>query len=224
VVETCLNILGDKNAASDKTIVAALSKVHGAWGGRPGPEIRSAQIISMVCRDPAYEPGIRAAFDRYRAMPTKIQRVFNDGIPVIKKMPVKNWVCFYLARTLGNLAQKASVESLIGALKQPPEAASGFPDPLGPGVMFLHNDLTPCWRAASAWALGEIKDKKAGPILLKVVGELLNAPDTRYASVEALAEIADPGLVPAIKKLAADYPEVSTRRAMLRICNPYEGF
>lgn len=224
VVETCLSILGDAAYTNKQEIADAIAKVHGAWGGKPVPENRAAQMVSLVCRDRKYEPAIRAAFDRYRAMTNDIERVFHTGIPVVDKMPLKHWVCFFLARSLGNLGEKASVDSLVAALEQPAEATFGYPDPLGPGVLFLHNDLTPCWRAASAWALGEIGDKKAVPVLLKTAGNLLNAVDTRYASAEALGKIADPASIPAIKKLADDYPEVSTRRALLRICNPYEGF
>ena len=98
------------------------------------------------------------------------------------------------------------------------EAAAGRPDPLGPGVLFLHNDLTPCWRAAVAWALGRIGDRRAVPTLLAVVGNLDNATDTRHAAAQALGRIADPRNLMALRKLAAGYPEVSTRRALLEAC------
>ena len=105
------------------------------------------------------------------------------------------------------------------ALEQSPtEAALGHPDPLGPGVLFLHNDLTPCWRAATAWALGRLGDRRAGPVLLKVVRDLDNAPDTRHAAAEALGRLADPSGLAALQELAKDYPEVSTRRVLLQIC------
>ena len=224
VISTCLAVLGDPVFGENKEIADALAKVHGAWGGKPVPENRAAQVLSLVCHDATYEPAVRAAFDRYRVMTNDIQRVFHTGIPVVNKQPLKHWVCFYLARTLGNMRSQASVDSLISALEQPQEAAYGYPDPLGPGVLFLHNDLTPCWRAAAAWALGEIGDKKAVGPLLKTVEDMLNATDTRYASVEALGKIKDPESIPAIRKLADKYPEVSTRRAMLRIFKPYDGF
>ncbi len=216
VVETCLAVLGDEQAARTPSIEQALGTIR-CWAGHPGPENRAAQILSLVCADGDYEPRVRAAFQRYRAMPVDIPRVFDTGIPVVNKLPLKNWVCFYLARTLGNLADPASAEDLISALRQSaPEAASGRPDPLGPGVLFLHNDLTPCWRAAGAWALGRIGDRRAVPALLAVVDDLKNAPDTRHAAAEALGHIADPTSLEAIRKLAADYPEESTRRALVR--------
>ena len=109
------------------------------------------------------------------------------------------------------------MDSLLAVLEQAPqEAASGRPDPCEPGVLFLHNDLTPCYRAAAAWALGRIGDRRAAATLLAVVGDLDNAPDTRHAAAEALERLGDPAQVDAIRKLAADYPEVSTRKVLLR--------
>ena len=216
VVETCLGILGDTQAVRNREIEQALQQTHQAWGGKPDPENRAAQILSLVCRDRQYEPRIRAAFERYRVKAVDIPRVFDTGIPVVTKLPARHWVCFYLARALGNLADAQSVSALVAALEQsPPEAAAGRPDPLGPGVLFLHNDLTPCWRAASAWALGRIGDRRAVPALFNAVRNLDNATDTRHAAVEALGLLATPADLKAINRLAADYPEVSTRRALL---------
>jgi hypothetical protein len=216
VVGTCLAVLGDAEAKPVKEIQAAFG-THGAWAGRPDPENRAAQILSLTCRDRKWEPRIRAAFDRYRAKPVDIIREFDHGIPVVHKLPAKHWVCFFLARALGNLAAPESAEHLIAALDQsPPEGALPHPDPLGPGVLFLHGDLTPCWRAAVAWALGRIGDKRAAPVLLKVAGDMKGAPDTRHAAAEALERIADPASVEAIRALAAAHPEVSTRKALLR--------
>jgi hypothetical protein len=217
VVETCLAILGDPAAARAKEIEEALAATHGAWGGKPDPENRAAHILSLVCRDRQYEPRIRAAFDRYRVKTVDIDRVFDTGIPVVTRLPIKHWVCFFLARSLGNLADPRSVDGLLAALEQsPPEGAAGHPDPLGPGVLFLHNDLTPCWRAATAWALGRIGDRRAGPLLRKIVANLDNAPDTRHAAAQALGHLADPGSLEALQQLAQGYPDVATRRALLR--------
>ena len=218
VVETCLAILGDPDASRTKEIEQAIAVTHQAWGGKPDPENRAAQILSLTCRDRQYEPRIRAAFDRYRARTNDIARVFDTGIPVVTKLPVKHWVCFFLARSLGNLGDLRSTAALVTALAQaPPEAALGQPDPLGPGVLFLHNDLTPCWRAATAWALGRIGDPQAVPALLKTVADLQNATDTRHAAAEALGGMADAATRAKIRQLAANYPEVSTQRALLEI-------
>ncbi|MBI5388011.1 MAG: HEAT repeat domain-containing protein [Verrucomicrobia bacterium] len=217
VVETCLSILGDTQAKRSAEIQKAIATTHQAWGGKPDPENRAAQILSLTCRDPKCEPRLRAAFDRYRAKSNDIPRVFDTGIPVVTQLPVKHWVCFFLARALGNLRQPQSVDSLLAALTQsPPESALGHPDPLGPGVLFLHNDLTPCWRAAAAWALGRVGDRRAGPALLQVVADLRNAPDTRHAAAEALGQLGDPASAREIRSLAAKYPEVATRKTLLQ--------
>ncbi|NQT52231.1 HEAT repeat domain-containing protein [bacterium] len=219
VLETCLAILGDPQAKRAKAIEQAIGRIHRCWAGHPTPEHRAAQLLSLACRTRAYEPRIRAAFERYRAKPVTIKRVFDRGIPVVHELPTKHWVCFYLARTLGNLGAPQSVDALVDAVANAPtEAATGYPDPLGPGVLFLHNDLTPCWRAAAAWALGKIGDRRAVPALLKAVGDLKNATDTRHAAAQALGHIADPASLAAMQKLAATYPEVSTRRALLEAC------
>jgi HEAT repeat protein len=225
VVETCLALLGDPQAQATEEFEDAIRTVHRCWGGHPGAENRAAQILSLVCRDGQYEPRIRAAFERYRALPVEIPRVFDTGIPVVLELPLKNWVCFYLARTLGNLADPRSAEALNLVLRDSPsEAAGGRPDPLGPGCLFLHNDLTPCWRAAVAWALGRIGDRQAVPTLLGIVKDLDNAPDTRHAAAEALHRIGDPDALDAMRDLAASYPEISTRKTLFRaMATPTNG-
>ncbi len=219
VVETALAILGDSQAVAVPDIQQSLASVHRCWAGHPSAENRAAQILSVVCRDGKYEPRIRAALLRYRDRPTDIERVFDKGIPVVQQLPVKNWVCFYLARTLGNLANPQSVETLIDLLEhEPTEAANGRPDPLGPGVLFLHNGLTPCWRAAVAWALGRSGDARATDVLLATIENLENATDTRHAAAVALGQIATRQSLERMQSLAKNYPEISTRRALLSAC------
>ena len=216
VVGTCLALLGDPSAVSDAGIESALRKVHGAWAGTPGPEIRAAQILSLACADRRHGPSVLAALHRYRATPTTIPRVFDKGIPVVNELPVKHWVCFFLVRTLGNLGDPAAVDGLLAALREaPPEYAAGSPDPLGPGVLFLHNDLTPCWRAELAWALGRIGDRRAVPDLLALVADRANVTDTRHAAAVALGRLADDATRAEMTLLAEHEAEVSTRTALL---------
>ena len=214
VSEACLAVLGDPQAVRDKEVEAALGRVHGAWAGTPDIANRAAQILSLTCRDRQYVPRIQAVFTRYAAQTNDIPRVFDAGIPVVLKLPARHWVCFYLGRTFGALGDARATDTLLAALASPNEFAGGSPDPLGPGILFLHNDLTPCWRAAAAWALGRIGDARAVSALLNVVGDLGNATDTRHAAAVALGRIADPSSCEALRKLAADYPEVSTRLAL----------
>lgn len=218
VVETCLALLGDEQAQPDDQLAAALETIR-CWAGHPTPEIRAAQVLSFVCRDLRYASRVRRAFQRYSEIACEIPRVFDTGIPVVLELPRKNWICFFLARTLGNMGDQESTGLLITTLEtSPPEAASGRPDPLGPGVLFVHNDLTPCWRAAVAWSLGRLGDRQAVPILLDVVGNLDNATDTRHAAVEALGRIGDPSALARLQELKAEYPEISVRKALADAC------
>jgi HEAT repeat protein len=137
---------------------------------------------------------------------------------------VRHWTLFYLARALGNLGDKQSVDELLAVLSpELNEARHGRPDPSQPDIHFLQLEYTPCWRAAAAYALGCIGAKRAVPVLLEVVGNLDNATDVRHAAAEALGRIADPDSFEAIRKLAQDYPEVSTRKALLRAGGPAQS-
>ena len=214
VSETCLAVLGDAQAVRDPDVAAALGRVHGAWAGTPDITNRAAQVLSLACRDRQYVPRVQAAFARFAALSNDIPRVFDKGIPVVVKLPVRNWVCFYLGRALGALGDVRATDTLIAALASPNEFSGGSPDPLGPGILFVQNELTPCWRAAAAWALGRLGDARAVPALLRAAGDLGNATDTRHAAAVALGSIADPASREAVLKLAADCPEVSTRMAL----------
>ena len=217
VTETCLAILGDAQGTRNAGIEKAIVTTHAAWGGKPDPENRAAQILSLACRDRSFELRIRKALERYWNLPVDIPRVFDTGIPVVTKLPTRHWVSFFLARSLGNLGDVQSVDTLVKLLEESaPEAAGGRPDPLGPGVLFLHNDLTPCWRAEVAWALGRIGDSRAQPVLLKTIANLQNATDTRYAAAAAAARLANPAGLAELRRLARDYPEISVRRALLK--------
>ncbi len=212
VVDTCLAILGDPQARAGEEIKAAVAATWAAWAGHPGPENRAAQILSLVCRDRAEEPRIRKAFERYRARPEEsIRRELGNPTWT----PVRHWVLFYLARSLGHLRDPNSVGALVGVLgDELNEARHGRPDPAQPEIHFLHLEYTPCWRAAAAHALGWIGDRRAVPVLLRAVENLDNAPDVRHAAAEALGRIADPASASALHELAEQYPEVSTRRVL----------
>ena len=116
---------------------------------------------------------------------------------------------------------KNGVMHCYSAAARPTATCRRSPDPLGPGVLFLHNDLTPCWRAAVAWALGRIGDRRAVPALTKAVKDLENAPDVRHAAAEALGRLAVPGDAAALAALAADCPDVAVRKALLRACDRF---
>ena len=215
VVETCLALLGDDAAVADDTINQAVSKLYVAFAGSPQLEHRAAGVLSILCTDRQYEPRIRAVFNRYRARkPDPLFRSRKIRTPV----PDRPFVLFYLARLLGKLADPASLDSLISALENDPnEAASGRPAPDTLWVGMLQKSNTPCYRAAAAYALSRIGDRAAMDVLLKTILNMDNAVDVRHAAATALRRVADEGDVPAIARLAADYPEVSVRNALLSI-------
>jgi HEAT repeat protein len=220
LIETCLAMLGDAHATADEELRQALGAAFNAWAGKPAPDNRAAQLLASICRDAGYEPAIRAAYERYRARPEEtFPRALNHPQVFEVKLPHRHWVLFYLGRALGNLAAPASVETLLASLApELNEARHGRPDPAEPNIHLLQLEVTPCWRAAAAWALGHMGDSRVVPTLLEVVGNLDNAVDTRYAAAEALGRIAAPDSLLAIQQLAADYPEVSTRRKLLEAC------
>ncbi len=220
LIETCLAILGDPDAQADPELHQALDSAFNAWAGKPNVENRAAQVLSAVCRDPRFEVAIRAAYDRYRAKPEETFARELDNPKVFQvQLPQRHWVLLFLGRTLGNLGDAASVDTLLESLTHDlNEARHGRPDPAEPNIHLLQMEATPAWRAAAAWALGHIGDPRAVAPLLEVIANLDNAVDTRYAAAEALVMIADPNSVPAIQELAADYPEVSVRRKLLEAC------
>ncbi len=221
LIETCLALLGDPQAKATDDLKQAVSTTFGAWAGKPAPDNRAAQLLSALCRDARYEPRIRAAYERYRALPEDpVQRPLGNP----SWIPQRHWVLFFLGRTLGNTRDAASVDSLLASL-QPElnEARHGHPDPSEPNIHFLQLEYTPCWRVTAAWALGRIGDRRAVPRLLEVLGDLRNAVDVRHAAAEALLRIADPASLPALQKLAEDYPDHSVRRVLLRACLPVSG-
>lgn len=213
LIETCLALLGDPQAELNEELAQAVRGTFAAWAGTPAPDNRAAHVLASVCRDRRYEVRVRAAYEHYRAQPEDaIDRPLGNP----SWIPQRHWVLFYLGRALGNLGDPASLEALTASLADElHEARHGRPDPAEPNIHFLQLEYTPCWRAAAAWALGSIGDRRAVPTLLAVLGNLDNAVDTRHAAAEALGRIGDPAALAAIRQLAADYPEVSVRRALL---------
>jgi HEAT repeat protein len=175
----------------------------------------------MVCQDVKFEPRIRTLYESYRSRPEDpIQRPLGNP----SWIPQRHWVLFFLGRTLGNLAAPASVETLLASLRpELNEARHGRPDPSEPNVHFLHLEYTPCWRAAAAWALGQIGDRRAAQTLVNVVGDLRNATDVRHAAAKALGQLGGQDSLLALEKLAQDYPEYSVQRALMRASTQISG-
>ncbi|MCF6284492.1 MAG: hypothetical protein L3K26_04820, partial [Candidatus Hydrogenedentes bacterium] len=58
-------------------------------------------------------------------------------------------------------------------------------------------------------------DPRGVPVLLDIVQDLENATDTRHAAAVALGHIGDAASLETVRNIAADYPERSTRLALL---------
>ncbi|MFW6162475.1 MAG: HEAT repeat domain-containing protein [Planctomycetota bacterium] len=202
VLETCLAVLGDKEAKADKELQTGVVPSPPASSCKPlAPAPRAAQIASVVALDARHAARLRAALGRFRATKASRQR---------------SWTCFFLARALGKVRAPGSADALIACLEDdPPEATLGLEAP--PNV-FVYKAMTPFHRAAAAYGLGLIGRREAAPVLLATVADLDNAVDVRHAAAQGLRMLGDPATLPRLTKLADDYPEVATRRILLQAC------
>jgi HEAT repeat protein len=125
-------------------------------------------------------------------------------------------VCFFLARALGKLRDEGSVGVLSSALTEDQKAVQfGVPDP--PNV-FLHNAMTPLYRAAAADALGRIGAPEAYPALMAAATDFDNSMDVRQAAARALGGTADSSRLAELTELAAGYPEVVAGNTLWEAC------
>jgi hypothetical protein len=212
IIETCLAVLGDPDAKAAEDLRPAVAASPDAWAGNPSGEPRAAQVLAAVCLDGRYGPRILAALKRYAEKPPAAidGRLGNPG-----RIPTAHWVSFYLARALGRLRFAGAVEVLAEAVgRGPAEAALGRPDAPGVPLLYIHKTMTPCWRAAAADALGRIGDRRAVPALVAAVKDFENSSDVRAAAAGALARLAGPAEAETLAALAADCPELSTKRSL----------
>ncbi|MBT3198876.1 MAG: hypothetical protein HN350_03075 [Phycisphaerales bacterium] len=203
VVEACLAVLGDKsgNTKPDAALTKSVSKAPHNEGHirRHSAQARAAQVISIVCMDLKYAPRIRKVLMAHRAA---------------KASETRAWVCFMLTRTLGRLGDTGSIDLFIEMLAKGPTEASLGLNP--PPAHIIYKAWRPFHRPAAAWSLGQLKAKQATPTLLKTVQELGNASSTREQAAAALGKIGDKTTLTELKKIAEEYPELMTRRALLR--------
>jgi HEAT repeat protein len=202
VLETCLSVLGDTDAQPVGNLEEAVTASPPAISVKPhDPESRAAQILSIVCLDRTYAPRLRKVFNRYRSMEPSRPR---------------SWVCFYIARLLGRLGDHESIETLIAALENDPrEASFGYEDP--PNV-FVYKAMTPFYRAAAADALGHINSPRAVDVLMDTLTDYDNAVSVRHAAASALLNLSKHVNADRLDDIAETYPEVTTRRMLLRAC------
>lgn len=206
VVEACFAVLGEPTPPAagttqvDPKLKAAVSKApHNEGHIRPHTaQSRAAQVLSIACMDVKYADRIRAVLSAYRAQGPSETR---------------SWTLFMLTRALGRLGDAGSIDLFIEILeKDPTETALGLNPP--PAHM-IYKAWRPFHRPAAAWALGELKAKKAIPALMKVVQDLDNASCAREQAAIALGKIADKSILAELERIAEEYPEITTRRALL---------
>jgi len=205
LVEACFAVLGEPSPATNGGAVnpklkAAVSKAPHNEGHirKHSAQSRAAQVLSIVCMDVKYANRIRAVLESYRAQ---------------KPSETRSWTCFMLTRALGRLGDTGSIDLFVEMLeKDPTETALGLNPP---PTHIIYKAWRPFYRPAAAWSLGELKAKQAVPALMKVVQDLDNASSTREQAAIALGKIADKSVLAEMKKIAEEYPEIMTRRALL---------
>jgi len=205
VLEACFSVLGETPPAAgagqiDPALKAAVSKAphNEKHIRRHSAQSRAAQVLSIVCNDVTYAARIRAVLLSYRAQ---------------RPSETRSWVCFMLTRVLGRLGDTGSIDLFVEMLEKDPTEASLGLNP--PPTHIIYKAWRPFYRPAAAWSLGELKAKRAVPALLKTVQNLENASSTREQAAIALGKVADPSVVPELKQMAEDHPELTTRRALL---------
>jgi HEAT repeat protein len=204
VVAACFAVLGEPSTRRmdqvSSALKAAVSKApHNEKHIRKhSAQSRAAQVLSIVCNDAAYADRIRAVLLTYRAQ---------------KPSETRSWTCFMLTRALGRLGDTASIDLFIEMLvKDPTEASLGLNPP---PAHIIYKAWRPFHRPAAAWSLGQLKAKKAVPALLAVLQDLDNASSTREQAAIALGRISDTSVRGKMREIAEEYPEVTTRRALL---------
>ena len=229
LAETCLAVLGDHSAAADGTLREALedNPVPASHRSVPlkklfrsprngltflpyVPEMRAAQVLSVLPASVGRAARVSAVYERYR------DEESPDGREGYAGERTRAWVCFYLARYLGRLGGAEATRALQRSLDQlPPELAAGRHIPPHP---MAYTGVTPFHRAAAAYSLGRAGGSGGIPILLKVIADLGNAVDVRHSAARGLSLAAGPEHREALARLTADYPEVATRRLLQDAC------
>ena len=155
-------------------------------------------MLSIICNDAKYANRIRRVLQKYREAEASETRA---------------WTCFMLGRCLGRLGDPGSIDLLLDILANDPTEASLGKNP--PPTHIVYQAWRPFHRPAAAWSLGELKAEKAVPVLLQILGDYNNAASTREQAAVALGKIGDKSCLEELTKLGEDYPEITTRRAIL---------
>jgi HEAT repeat protein len=200
VVETCLAVLGEANAQRHEDLLPGVStsphaevhiRLHSA-------EARAAQVLAVVCLDPAFAARVRERLAAWLTQPASETR---------------SWVCFMLVRALAGLPERESVPLLAAILADEPVETAAGTNP--PPAHWVHKAQKPFFRAAAAYALGVIGEPAAAASLRAVLADLENAPAVREQAAAALGRLADGTMAGELAALAQAEPDLATRRALL---------
>ena len=229
LAETCLAVLGDdlgepdgalKEALGDNPIPASHRTIpleqlfrrprNGLTFLPYVPEMRAAQVLSVLPPSPARATRVVAVYERFRDAESP------DGRQGYASERTRVWVCFYLARYLGRIGGPGVAQALQRSLDHlPPELAAGGRVPPHP---MAYAGITPFHRAAAAYSLGRAGGEDGIAALINVIANLDNAVDVRHSAARGLALAAGPDHRIALTRLVADYPEVATRRLLQDAC------
>ncbi|NQT87835.1 HEAT repeat domain-containing protein [bacterium] len=218
MLDTCFALIGVGKGAVDEAFKKALvdqvvsqryPQMHGKNVAFTVPQ-RVAHILNVLGIRPEDAPRYQEAFEMYRRRYLAIRKDYR-GL----ETGACAWICYYALETLGRLECADAYETFLGALQDPPEAVDGLPPATAPTA---HLATTPHYRVAAAFGLGQIGRHEALPALLEAVGNFDNALEVRHTAARALVKLCDRRDLKTLQALADSYPEVHTRRVLLRAC------
>ena len=218
-MDTCFAMIGvgdgPVNEELKQLLVTQVSsqrypQMHGTKVAFTVPQ-RVAYILSVMGIRPQDAPRYRGAFEKYRERYFEIRkdtRGFETGACA--------WICYYALEALGRFDRPGAYGLLLRALEDPPEAVDGFDSACNPLCLLA---ATPHYRVAAAHGLGLIGNREALPALLETVLDFDNALEVRHAAARALVKLCDGRDLNLLREAADSYPEVHTRRVLLRACH-----
>jgi len=222
IIDTCFAMIGVGNGPLNedfkKVLVAQVTsqryaQMHGTRVSFTVPQ-RVAYILSVLGMRPQDAPRYQEAFEKYRKRYFEIRKDVR-GL----ETGACAWICYHSLETLGRFGDVDHFDLLLDALEDPPEAVDGFDSACNP-LAFLAT--TPHYRVAAAFGLGQIGKREAVPALLEAVNDFDNALEVRHAAAQALVRLCDGRDRKALRDMADAYPEVHTRRVLLRACEEAE--
>ncbi len=222
VIDTCFAMIdvGDgllnedfKNFLVAQVTRQRYAQMHGTHVSFTVPQ-RVAYILSVLGIRPQDAPRFQEAFEKYRNRYFEIRKDYL-GL----ETGACAWICYHSLETLGRLKDADRYDLFLGALINPPEAVDGFDSACNP-LAFLAT--TPHYRVAAAYALGEIGNRDAVPALFDTVNNFDNALEVRHLAAKALVKLCNGSDLKVLRAMAGDYPEVHTRRVLLRACEAAE--